>query len=93
MSGCTNNFEAVAENLERWSTAAFGSPGYTHLHAAGIDPGDISIHLFDTCISFDDKVFWNRGKFIFLDRPDARSLLDNHQTAVLDSSTIMSTGM
>ena len=42
------------ENLEPcWGTAAYGSPRYTRIHAAGNDPGDVSIQLFDASIAFD----------------------------------------
>ena len=55
------------EDLERWGTVAFGSPRYTHIHASGRDPGDISIQLFDASIYFDGECIWNRGRFDFLD--------------------------
>ena len=79
-------------DLERWGTVAYGSPRYTHIHAAGRDPGDASIHLFDATIEFDDRLFWNRGRFVFLDRPDVRALFDDIEYAP-DSSTRMPVGI
>lgn len=80
-------------NLEHWGTVAYGSPRYTHIHAAGNDPGDISIQLFDASISFDDRLFWDEGRFVFLDEAEVQSLFDDQQTDALNSSTIMSIGM
>ena len=78
-------------DLERWGSVAFGSPRYTHLHAAGKDPGDISIQLFDASISFDDTPYWERGRFLFLDQPDLRRQFDSRPMP--DSSTRMSIGL
>ncbi|MFS4583651.1 hypothetical protein [Phaeobacter sp. C3_T13_0] len=63
-------------NLERWGTVAYGSPRYTHIHAAGQDPGDLSFQLFDASIAFDDEWIWKDGRFVFLDREDIRDMLD-----------------
>ena len=72
-------------DLERWGTVAYGSPRYTHIHAAGHDPGDLSFQLFDASIAFDDEWIWKDGRFVFLDRPDIRKMLDisgqSHLTA------------
>lgn len=68
-------------DLERWGTVAYGSPRYTHIHASGRDPGDISIQLFDASISFDQKPYWDRGRFLFLEQSDDRDLAE--QTARL----------
>ena len=62
------------ENLERWGTVAYGSPRYTHFHAAGHDPGDVSINLFDISIQVEDQLLWKDGKFVFLDHPHIQSL-------------------
>ena len=80
-------------DLERWGSVAYGSPRYTHIHAAGNDPGDISIQLFDASISFDERLFWDAGRFVFLDRPELQSFNQNQPSAALDSSTIMSIGI
>ena len=79
-------------DLEHWGTVAYGSPRYTHIHAAGKDPGDISIQLFDASISFDGKLFWDNGKFVFLDRPEVQSLFKDDNELV-NSATIMSIGL
>ncbi|MFT5217945.1 MAG: hypothetical protein ACI9LO_000494 [Planctomycetota bacterium] len=80
-------------DLERWGTVAYGSPRYTHIHAAGNNPGDISIQLFDASISFDERLFWDRGRFVFLDRPELQSFIENPGNEMLDSSPIMSIGI
>lgn len=80
-------------DLELWGTVTYGSPRYTHIHAAGNDPGDISIQLFDASISFDDELFWDKGKFVFLDRPEVQSLLDSQERELLNSSVIRDIGL
>jgi hypothetical protein len=56
------------DDLERWGTVTFGSPRYTHIHAAGHDPGDCAIQLFDCDIWFDDQQIWDSGRMIFADK-------------------------
>ena len=80
-------------DLERWSTVAYGSPRYTHIHAAGNAPGDVSIQLFDASIAFDDKTLWERGRFMLLDRPDVRALFDGCAQQAPDASTSMDIGL
>ena len=80
-------------DLERWGTVAYGSPRYTHIHAAGRDPGDISIQLFDASIYFDNKAYWDRGRFVFLDQPEIQTLLGQSEFRAPDSSTRLSIGM
>lgn len=81
------------EDLERWGTVSYGSPRYTHMHAAGIDPGDISLHLFDASISFDDTLYWDKGKFIWLDRPEVRALFTDTEQKLLNPSILRNIGM
>lgn len=78
-------------DLERWGSVAFGSPRYTHIHAAGNDPGDISIQVFDASISLDDSLYWKHGRFLFLDQPDLRKQFDTRPMP--DSSTRLSIGL
>ena len=78
---------------EHWGTVAYGSPRYTHIHAAGQDPGDIAISLFDTSISFDDKVYWDHGRFVYLDQPELRERFGELAQVLPDSSTRMSIGL
>lgn len=80
-------------NLEQWGTVTYGSPRYTHIHAAGLDPGDISIQLFDASIVFDDEPFWDRGKFVFLDSPGTRDLLSHEERELLNSSILNDIGI
>ncbi len=80
-------------DLEHWGTVTYGSPRYTHIHASGHDPGDICIQLFDASISFDEGLFWDNGKFVFLDWAEVQSLFDDQHGEVLNSSTLMSIGL
>lgn len=81
------------DHLERWGTVSYGSPRYTHIHAAGIDPGDASFHLIDASILFDEKAFWDRGRFVYLDRPEIQALLDNEGRKQLNSSVLRDIGL
>ena len=80
-------------DLERWGTVAYGSPRYTHIHAAGKDPGDISIQLFDASIRFDDQLIWNLGRFDFLDSPEVHALLDPDERELLNASIRLEIGV
>ena len=62
------------KNIERWGTAAFGSPRYTHFHASGHNPGDVAIQLFDASIQFDYEYYWDSGHFNFLHREETLNL-------------------
>ncbi|MFT5116141.1 MAG: hypothetical protein ACI8P9_005507 [Parasphingorhabdus sp.] len=80
-------------NIERWGTAAFGSPRYTHFHASGHNPGDIAIQLFDASIQFDDEYFWNSGQFDFLKRPDVLELFPPEVHQQLLNTSLKSIGL
>lgn len=80
-------------DLERWGTVAYGSPRYTHIHAAGKDPGDVSFQLFDASIRFDGRPFWDGGRFLFLDDAEVQSLFDAAHHQAPDSSTRLSIGI
>lgn len=73
------------DNLEYWGTVAYGSPRYTHIHATGLDPGDVAYHLMDATIRIDDELFWHDGRFVFLDRPDVKSLFTPEERQVMNS--------
>ncbi|WP_264214448.1 hypothetical protein [Leisingera thetidis] len=81
------------EDLEKWGTVAYGSPRYTHMHAAGIDPGDAAFHLMDLTIAFDDQVVWERGRMIFLDRPEIQAMLPADQRRFLNASVLRDIGI
>lgn len=72
---------------------AFGSPRYTHIHAAGKDPGEISIQLFDTSIRFDDRLIWDRGRLDFFDSDELRALLDPNERKLLNASMQLDIGI
>lgn len=80
-------------NLEHWGTVTYGSPRYTHIHAAGNDPGDVSIQLFDASITFDGDIFWDNGKFTFLDSAEVRALLSDTEREVYNSSIFRDIGI
>ena len=80
-------------DLERWGTVAYGSPRYTHFHAAGFNPGDISLHLFDASIYFDDRLYWDNGKFVWLDRPEVQALFSDSEKQLLNSSILKNIGI
>lgn len=63
-------------DVERWSTAIFGSPRMTHFHTCGDAPGDIAVSLFDATVSFDGIALWRDGCFVFLDEPENQALLE-----------------
>ncbi|MGB7320405.1 MAG: hypothetical protein WBC95_03260 [Albidovulum sp.] len=81
------------DDLELWGTVAYGSPRYTHLHAAGNDPGDAAFHMMDATISFDGEMVWDRGRFVFLDRPEVQALIAPDQRASLNASVLHSIGI
>lgn len=74
------------DDLELWGTVSYGSPRYTHMHAAGIDPGDAAFHLMDMTVVFDDQLVWDKGRFVFLDRPEIQAIMSQDQRALLNSS-------
>jgi hypothetical protein len=80
-------------DLERWGSVAFGSPRYTHIHAAGNDPGDVSIQLFDASIAFDGEAFWDRGNFVYLDSAEIQSLLSPAERDCLGASVSADIGI
>jgi hypothetical protein len=80
-------------DLDKWGAVAFGSPRYTHFHAAGEDPGDVAFSLMDATIRFDGEAFWEAGRFVFLDRPDVQALVDPEDRAALHSGVCRSIGL
>ena len=89
------------EDLERWGTVAYGSPRYTHIHAAGNDPGDVSIQLFDASISFANgttpqaswQTLWDNGQFIYLDSDEICALLSDSERELLNASIRLDIGI
>lgn len=80
-------------DLERWGTVAYGSPRYTHFHAAGNDPGDVAFHLFDASVAFDGEALWDRGRFCFLDRPEVAAMIGPDQHAMMNASIVRDIGI
>ena len=80
-------------DLERWGTVAYGSPRYTHIHAAGNDPGDIAMQLFDASIHFDDDALWENGRFSYLDSDEVRMMLTAAEHEQLNASLPLDIGI
>ena len=80
-------------NLEYWGTVAYGSPRYTHIHGAGLDPGDVSYNLMDATIWFDDNMFWDRGRFVFLDSAQVKSVFSSDEREVMNGQYHLNIGM
>ena len=72
-------------DLELWGTVSYGSPRYTHMHTAGIDPGDAAFHMMDMTIAFDHQLIWDEGRFVFLDMPEIQELMTPQQRGLLNS--------
>lgn len=69
----------AAGELERWGGVSFGSPRYLHVHTCGdYAPGEIAWSLFDATVLIDGETYWQDGRFVFLDRPEIRGLLDDY---------------
>ncbi len=81
------------DNLEYWGTVAYGSPRYTHIHATGLSPGDVAYHLMDATIKFDDEIFWENGRFLFLEKPEVSALFTPEERTVLNSRYQLDIGM
>ncbi len=70
------------ENIERWGGIAFASPRTTHFHTCGDSaPGEIAWSVIDATITLDGETFWKEGRFVFLEWPDIRALLDDYPGA------------
>lgn len=69
---------ATDEGLAEWESISFASPRYLHFHTCGdIPPGEISWSLFNPTVQVDGETIWQDGQFLWLQRPDIRSLLDD----------------
>ena len=80
-------------DLERWGTVAYGSPRYCHIHMAGSDPGDLSVQIFDPSIRFDGDWLWQEGRFVFLDMPEIREILERSGQVHLSSKSCLDIGI
>jgi hypothetical protein len=66
-------------NIERWGSVAFANPRYLHFHTCGnYAPGEIAWSLFDASVHLDGRVYWEGGRFTFLDTPDMRGRLAHY---------------
>ncbi len=80
-------------DLERWGTVAYGSPRYTHIHGAGINPGDAAFHIFDATIWMDDAMYWHEGCFVFLDTPEVQSLFTAGERQIINTRYRLNIGI
>ncbi len=90
---CTFYKEDPYADLEKWGTVSYGSPRYTHLHAAGIDPGDAAFHAMDLTITFDGVPVWDHGHMVFLDRPEIQAMMTSEQRTQLNSQVFLDIGI
>ena len=67
-----------AADVERWGNVIYGSPRATHFHMCGTNPGEMACTLIDASIWFDDALFWDAGRFRFLDRPEIQALMSDY---------------
>jgi hypothetical protein len=66
-------------NIDRWGSVAFANPRYLHFHTCGnYAPGEIAWSLFDARVQIDEEVYWEAGRFTYLDNPDIRSRLAHY---------------
>ena len=47
----------------------------------------------DASIYFNDEMFWDKGKFVFLDRPEVQALLNTAEKEMLNSEFILDIGI
>jgi len=76
-------------DIERWGAISFASPRYLHFHTCGdVPPGEIAWSLFNPSVWIDDQLYWDRGRFVWLERQDNRSLIARYPGAdcVLEES-------
>ncbi len=65
------------DNLERWGAISFASPRYLHFHTCGdIPPGEVALSVFYPTVYIDDELYWQRGEYVWLHRPDNVDMID-----------------
>jgi hypothetical protein len=70
---------SATSNIERWGSVAFANPRYLHFHTCGnYVPGEIAWSLFDAEVELDGTIYWEAGRFTFLDNPGVRGRLDHY---------------
>jgi hypothetical protein len=70
---------AARDNIDRWGNVMFASPRYLHFHTCGdYAPGEIAWSVIDTTVALDGTPYWQDGRFVFLDRPEIRTLLADY---------------
>lgn len=61
------------QGLDQWMYMVHANPRIVHLHTIGAaPPGEMSIPVVDPTIEFDGEKVWDKGHFVFLDRPELR---------------------
>jgi len=69
----------ATEDVERWGKVAFANPRYMHIHTCGdYAPGEIAWSLFDATVTLDGTTYWQDGRFVFLEDPEARAIAAAH---------------
>lgn len=68
------------DSLEAWMNVAHNSPHILHFHAIGeAIPGELSVPIIDPTVSMDDKIMWQQGRFLPLDRPEFTAMTRRYQ--------------
>ena len=66
----------IEDDLERWGAVSFASPRYLHFHTCGdTPPGEVAWSLFNPTVWIDDRIYWDKGQLVWLQRPDNRDLI------------------
>ncbi len=61
------------QGLDQWMYMVHANPRIVHFHAIGpVQPGEMSIPVVDPTIEFDGEKLWDKGRLVFLDRPDVQ---------------------
>ena len=66
------------DDIKRWGGIAFANPRYLHFHTCGGAPGEIAWSLFDATVELDGEATYERGRFVFSERPEIQVLCRDH---------------
>jgi hypothetical protein len=70
---------SATSNILRWGAVAFANPRYLHFHTCGnYAPGEIAWSLFDATVELEGRVYWEGGRFTFLDDQGVRGRLSHY---------------
>ena len=68
--------ERINGDLDAWMWVAHNHPRVAHFHVMGEEiPGEYSLIVLDPTIEIDGEKLWDRGKFVFADKPEVKSAI------------------